>query len=788
MMAFERFENCCRWVAWRNEPRNDSGKLTKVPYAPSSGQRAKSDDPNTWGSRFEAEALAGRIVNGQGGGIGIMLGDLGDGTSLVGVDLDTCRNPATGLFDQWAIDIAHRFSSYTEISPSGTGAKIFALAENATLAQVRADTGIKHGKMFKRGNDADHPPAIELYLSNRNFTVTGWHTEGGPTELALIPPEPLLWLLNEYGPIFVAKIRPTKSTDDSRSAIAFRKGIRLRQAGSTFQQMCSALRDDPETASWYTEKGISNNCRELERIWDKAGTTPVAKSAKKREISKHDCDLNIGSDVEIARLVADDLRQQFGNVLFDGSAFYRWTGQYWGEIDEDTMRRAVYAYDGALFPTADDKLSSVKLNKSRINSVLFEMRTMLAERGFFDQPAFGINCKSGFIVFDATGVPTLLPHSPEHRCRHVLPGGWNPGTLFDRPPENSLLSKMLIGCFKGDDDEREKRQLVEEIAGAVATGYSTKLIHPKAVILVGEGADNGKSQFLDIMRGLLPPSAISSVSPSSMGDERHIIGLIGKLLNASDEFSSRAIASERFKKVVTGEPVDGRDVYKSRVEFRSIALNIFSGNILPNFSGGIDRGVRRRLLVVRFNRTIPEPEKIKDIGVRIAQEEPNLLLAMAVSGATRLIRQKYFTIPPSSETALAKWIFDSDPIPAWVEGRVEQANVPKPDDKIVGIRSSVAYDMFREWARSEGFKEYEIPNLSGFVQRLQAESPWIVVKHTKSGNWLLGLTILATDRDPARDGIAEGAPWSDPNKAMSGWRTVAAPRPNGITPSGVKKW
>ena len=57
-----------RWVAWRNEDRGR--KPTKIPYAPK-GQRAKADDPSTWGTRAEAEARASKIINGQGGGIGI---------------------------------------------------------------------------------------------------------------------------------------------------------------------------------------------------------------------------------------------------------------------------------------------------------------------------------------------------------------------------------------------------------------------------------------------------------------------------------------------------------------------------------------------------------------------------------------------------------------------------------------------------------------------------------------------------------------------------------------------
>ncbi len=63
-------------------------------------------------------------------------------------------------------------------------------------------------------------------------------------------------------------------------------------------------------------------------------------------------------------------------------------------------------------------------------------------------------------------------------------------------------------------------------------------MQPRAVVLHGKTAENGKSQVLELARGLLPESAICSVPASKMGDERHVIGLVGKLLNASDELSA----------------------------------------------------------------------------------------------------------------------------------------------------------------------------------------------------------------------------------------------------------
>jgi hypothetical protein len=197
-----------------------------------------------------------------------MLGvDCGDRGRLGGIDLDSCRS-AEGIFEPWATEVIDRFGSYAEVSPSGTGAKIFFTYREDDLPRLRGMMGTaQHGKMFKRGG-GDHPPAIELHLSNRYFCVTGDR---------LVECGVLEWILAEAGPAFTHNEKhgaPRNSAmgprDNSRSAAALRLGFRMRRAGKTFEQMCEALRADPETASWYAEKGIANGERELRRIWEKA--------------------------------------------------------------------------------------------------------------------------------------------------------------------------------------------------------------------------------------------------------------------------------------------------------------------------------------------------------------------------------------------------------------------------------------------------------------------------------------------------------------------------------------
>lgn len=456
------------------------------------------------------------------------------------------------------------------------------------------------------------------------------------------------------------------------------------------------------------------------------------------EVTRTARQVAIGSDIEIAECVRQDLEEDFGAIVACEGALWRWLGTHWAPIPEHKRRCAVHLYDGAPYRMPRGEPSCVKLTKTRVDSVLSELGAILADPEFFARQAIGINCASGFIRFSRDGNPTLEPHARDHRCRHVLPGRWQVGSEA-MPPDGSLLAALLGGIFHGDPDEPEKLDLIQESIGVAATGYATRLVQPKAVILKGERAENGKSQVLDIARGVLPPTAIASVTASRMGDERHIVGLVGKLLNASDELSSaQAIASETFKTIVTGEPVSGRDVYSSRVEFRSVAQHLFATNTLPAFTGGMDRGVQRRLLVVTFNRVIPEKERIEDIGKRIGEEEPDLLLGWVVEGAARAIRRRGFFVPGSSVGALREWLYSADPVLGWLDECVEIHEIENNHPRVT---TRDAYSRFHAWAVDAGFKKELLPAINGFVQRVKANAVGVICHRLEAGRFFIGVVV-----------------------------------------------
>ena len=267
------------WVGWQTESRA-GGKPTKVPYCPSNGRKAEADNPHTWASRESARVCADRLPKPYGiGGVGLQLADLGDGRSIGGIDLDSCREKETGKIEHWAQEIIDHFQTYTEVSPSGTGAKSFFVYHNDDLPVLRdAMAGSAWGKTWKRGNNGDHPPAIELYLGRRYFAVTEQHLAGTASDLRTVSSDNLLWLISSAGPVFVGQraSEPRGGADQSRSARAMRRGVELRRRGVTYEEMVEALRADadPGIVDWVREKGEARDERELKRIWTKGSIDP----------------------------------------------------------------------------------------------------------------------------------------------------------------------------------------------------------------------------------------------------------------------------------------------------------------------------------------------------------------------------------------------------------------------------------------------------------------------------------------------------------------------------------
>lgn len=144
-----------QWVGWRYT-RVD-GKWTKPLIVPQEGRNARSTDPADWRDFKDAFKYyragsvdgVGFVTNGTGG--------------IVAIDLDECRHPDTGELTDEAVGIIKEMNSYTEISPSGTGLRIF-------VRGVMPEPGRKKG-------------GVEFFQEKKYLTVTGHRLPGYPSSL-----------------------------------------------------------------------------------------------------------------------------------------------------------------------------------------------------------------------------------------------------------------------------------------------------------------------------------------------------------------------------------------------------------------------------------------------------------------------------------------------------------------------------------------------------------------------------------------------------------------------------
>ena len=427
-------------------------------------------------------------------------------------------------------------------------------------------------------------------------------------------------------------------------------------------------------------------------------------------------ELEIGSDIEIAKKVIEQLEELYGPIIVSEGRLWRFDKTHWAALDDDHLIRLVHRADGTRYTTGAGKTGVVKLNKSRVVSIVDAMMRYRGQPDFFQHRPCGINCESGFIRIGDDGAAELMPHARQWRQRHVVRGRW-PVTVDTEVFESSRLAQYLRDSVAGDPDAVEKVNLLGEIAGCTALGRGTRLRNPKAIVAFSEEGATGKSTFLKLLRALLNPEAVSSVPPGKFGDEKYAYRLIGKVLNAADELPDRAVKTDVFKRMITGEPVPARDVYRSATDFVPTALHVFSTNVLPSFSGGVDGGVIRRLLTIEFAHVVPEGERDPDLPDEILRDEPDLLLHFAVEGARRLLRQQDFTIPASSAELLQRWMLTADSIRAWAAARLEITTY----EHIVPV--STLYSDFLAWAESQGLKRNMLPSAISFGKRLRKAAP-----------------------------------------------------------------
>lgn len=160
----ETLKDFNNWVAWKLI----DGK--KIPINPDTGEWVSSTNPEQWATYTTVEKA---YKGGKYDGIGFMFSN----SPVVGIDIDDCIK--NGVVCQTAKEIITGIDSYTELSPSGSGVHILLMGKDIKGLKATA-------KRLQALNITDCK-AIEMYSTERYFTVTGHLYDNDPNHRMIMP-------------------------------------------------------------------------------------------------------------------------------------------------------------------------------------------------------------------------------------------------------------------------------------------------------------------------------------------------------------------------------------------------------------------------------------------------------------------------------------------------------------------------------------------------------------------------------------------------------------------------
>ena len=250
----------------------------------------------------------------------------------------------------------------------------------------------------------------------------------------------------------------------------------------------------------------------------------------------------------------------------------------------------------------------------------------------------------------------LLPFDPDLIVTNRIPWAYNPDA-YSETVDNTL---NRLSC-----NDSNIRLLLEECVGACMY-RSALLAGGKAFILTGDKA-NGKSTFLDMIKGLLGDRNTAALDLKELGDRFSTAMMFGKLANVGDDIADDFLQGSQvsiFKKIVTGNRIKAEMKGQDPFEFNPYCKLLFSANDIPRMKDKTG-AVQRRLVIIPFNAIFKETDKGFDPFIKdklTNQTSMEYLALCGIRGLNRVLSSNNFTSSEKVEKQLEEYELENNPI------------------------------------------------------------------------------------------------------------------------------
>lgn len=268
-----------------------------------------------------------------------------------------------------------------------------------------------------------------------------------------------------------------------------------------------------------------------------------------------------------------------------------------------------------------------------------------------------------------------------------------------------------------------------------ALGYSmTARTDMKASFWLVGKKDSGKSTFVALLKSLMG-SLHGTIDLNQLDTNRFLLSsVVGKRVISFTESDSNAVLPDSLYKTLVGgvdevyADVKNRDAICFRPECKVWwAMNDGQLPRVADRSGA----TMKRIIIIPFNRTIPEKDRIPNLEERLRAERSGIFNWMVVY-LKRLNNGGTFEYCEQSENYKREYIMENDTEATYIEERAEK----NPKYK---ISSNELHHDYKSWCEEHGFKPKNYNQVNKEWRRLGFEYK------RSDGSWWHGLRLKGAE-------------------------------------------